>query len=73
MKQAWNKRIKKFCTKVFNEGDLMMVYDASHYNRAHRKLLSKWFGSYQIMQIYKSNSTYTLKNLDECLPSITHK
>jgi hypothetical protein len=31
----------------------MMVYDASQYNRAHKKLLSKWFGPYQIMQVQK--------------------
>jgi hypothetical protein len=45
----------------------MMVYDASQYNRAHKKLLSKWFGPYQIMQVYKSNGTYTLREVTNCI------
>jgi hypothetical protein len=57
MKQSCGKRIEK-PVKVFREGDLVMAYDPKHCTRAHKKLLPKFFGPYQIMQAYKSNGTY---------------
>ena len=61
MKKAWDARMKK---RVFKIGDLVMVYDSRHFRRAHKKLLPEWFGPYKIKEVFATNGTYSLRNLD---------
>ena len=61
MKKAWDARVKK---RVFKVGDLVMMYDSRHFRRAHKKLLPKWFGPYEIKEVFTTNGTYSLRNLD---------
>ena len=61
MKKAWDARMKK---RVFKIGDLVMIYDSRHFRRAHKKLLPKWFGPYKIKEVFATNGTYSLRNLD---------
>ena len=61
MKKVWNGKVKK---RVFKIGDLVMMYDSRHFRRAHKKLLPKWFGLYEIKEVFTTNGTYSLRNLD---------
>ncbi len=64
MKKTWDARVKK---RVFKVGDLMMMYDSRHFRRAHKKLLPKWFGPYEIKEVFTTNGTYSLRNSDGTL------
>ena len=54
-------KVKK---REFKTGNLVMMYDSRHFHRGHIKLLSKWFGLYEIKEGFATNSTYFLRNLD---------
>ena len=54
-------KVKKWMFKIRN---LVMMYDSRHFRKAHKKLLSKWFGLYEIKEIFAINGTYSLRNLD---------
>ena len=41
-----------------------MMYDLRHFRRAHKKILPQWFGLYEIKEVFKTNGTYSLRNLD---------
>ena len=41
-----------------------MMYDSRHFLRAHKKLLPKWFGPYEMKEVFVTNRTYSLRNLD---------
>ena len=42
----------------------MTMYDSRHFRRAHKKLLPKWFGPYEIKEVFTTNGTCSLRNLD---------
>ena len=50
--------------RVFKTGDLVTMYDSRHFRRAHNRLLLKWFGPYEIKEVFATNGTYSLYNLD---------
>jgi uncharacterized protein (DUF885 family) len=60
-KKAFDKKVKK---KEFNEGDLVMMFDAQHHCRAYKKLLPKWFGPFVIKKVFVDNGSYELENVD---------
>ena len=61
IKKAWDANVKK---RVYETGDLVMIYNSRHSHRAHKKLLSKWFGPYKLKDDFATNGTYSLRNLD---------
>ena len=61
IKKAWDARVKK---RIFKVGDLVMMYDSRHFRRAYKRLLPKWFGPYEIKEVFMTNGTYSLRNLD---------
>ena len=54
-------KVKKW---VFKTGNLVMMYDSRYFRRAYKKLLPKWFGPYEIKEVFVTNGTYSLRNLD---------
>ena len=40
------------------------MYDSRHFRTAHKKLLPKWFGLNKIKEVFSTNGTYSLRNLD---------
>lgn len=61
MKKTWVRKVKK---RVFEVEDLVMMYDVRHFRRGHKNLLPKWFGPYEIKEVFVMNGTYFLHNLD---------
>ena len=62
----------KINTRIFEIGNLVMMYDSRYLRRAHQKLLSKWYGPYQFC--FATNDTYFSGNLDriENLDRVNH-
>lgn len=71
MKKLWDAKVKK---RVFKTEELMMLYDSRHFRSAHKKLLIKCFGPNDDNEVFASNSTYSLLNLDDTnyLDTINH-
>ena len=60
MKKSWDTKVKK---PVFEIQNLVMMDDSRHFHRAHKKLLPKWFGPYEI-KVFTTNGTYSWRNLN---------
>jgi transposase InsO family protein len=60
-KKAFDKKVKR---REFEEGDLVMMFDARHHRRAYKKLLPKWFGPFVIRKVFADNGSYELENVD---------
>ena len=41
-----------------------MIYDSRYFRKAHKKLLPEWFWLYEIEEVFATNNTYFLRNLD---------
>ena len=61
MKKMWDVKVKK---RVFKTKYLVIMYDLRYFHRGHKKLLLRWFGPYKIKEVFATNGTYSLHNLD---------
>lgn len=61
MKIAWDENLKK---RVFKAGDLMMLYNFSHFQIADKRLQPKCFELYKVKEVFATNGINVLFNLD---------